>query len=150
MRTPTASSTPSASASAADGVEDAVDNCLRAPNPLQRDSDGDQYGNACDPDLDGNGSVDASDLALLRGVFFGSDPHADFNGDGRVDHLDLGRMKLHFFGVPGPSGRVDEGLPGPVAQPPAPGNAGAGGQTHTVLAFNDLGTSQRADVAAGR
>ena len=26
----------------ADGVEDAVDNCLRAPNPLQRDSDGDQ------------------------------------------------------------------------------------------------------------
>ncbi len=133
---------PAAAAAAdgdADGVVDFVDNCVRAANATQRDSDGDRYGNACDPDLDGDGVVAEADLALLRASFFSADPHADLNGDGLVDFLDLGRMKLHFFGVPGPSGLVSEGLPGPVAEQPAPGSSGAGGQTHTVLAWNDLG-----------
>ena len=122
-----------------DGVIDFLDNCIRVPNPPQRDTDGDRYGNACDPDLDGDGAVDAADLALIEAAFFSGDPDADLNGDGLVDFLDLGRMKLHFFGVPGPSGIVHEGLPGPVAQQPAPTSPGAGGQDHTVLAWNDLG-----------
>lgn len=38
-----------------DGVSNLVDNCLNTPNPLQRDLDGDGKGDACDPDIDGDG-----------------------------------------------------------------------------------------------
>jgi len=45
---------------------------------------------AGDPsDLNGDGTVDASDLAILLGAWGGSDPAADINGDGTVDASDL-------------------------------------------------------------
>ncbi len=87
-----------------DGVPDDQDNCVELPNPPQRDSNSDGYGNVCDADLDDDGSVDFLDLGRMKAAFFSTDPHADLNGDGTVDFLDLGRMKSLFFQPPGPSG----------------------------------------------
>ena len=87
-----------------DGLADAQDNCVLAANPDQRDTDGDFYGNLCDPDLNGDGIVNTLDLGILRERFFGSDEDADFNGDGSVNVADLAVMKALFFMTPGPSG----------------------------------------------
>lgn len=93
-----------------DGVPDAADNCSALANADQRDTDGDRYGNACDADLNGNGAVNAGDLALFR-VAFGSNgtsanwnPHADFNGSGSVNAADLAIFRTRFGQPPGPSG----------------------------------------------
>jgi trimeric autotransporter adhesin len=40
-------------------------------------------------DLNGDGAVDAADLALFLGSWGGSDPNADLNGDGSIDAADL-------------------------------------------------------------
>jgi hypothetical protein len=89
----------------ADGVTDGFDNCTLVVNPDQRDSNGDGYGNACDADLSNDGTINFSDLALLKEVIFSSgDLDADFDGNGQVDFVDLGIMKNSFFGAPGPSG----------------------------------------------
>lgn len=97
----------------ADGAPDYADNCTDAPNgPLARDpggsvqldTDGDGFGNLCDPDLDGDGIVNFSDLARMRADFFRSGSAADLDGDGVVNFSDLARMKARFFGAPGPSG----------------------------------------------
>ena len=98
-----------------DGVPDAADNCILHPNgPLipdaggniQRDTDSDGYGNACDPDFDGDLIVNAADLAFLKTVFFTPNPNADLNGDGIVNAGDLAILKQFFFKPPGPSGLV--------------------------------------------
>jgi len=85
-----------------DGIEDEIDNCLEAPNPGQRDTDGDGYGNYCDADLNGDGVTDFLDLGILKSRFFTADPDADLDGDGSVDFLDLGRLKEMFLSPPGP------------------------------------------------
>jgi uncharacterized protein (DUF1800 family) len=103
-----ASSPPSllaASDADADGVPDGADNCLNAKNPGQLDSDGDGFGNACDPDFNNDGIVNARDLATFRNRFGGTDANADFNGDGRVNSIDLAIFKQYYGKVPGPSGR---------------------------------------------
>ena len=87
-----------------DSIPDDVDNCTEVPNADQRDTDGDGFGNLCDPDLNGDGITDFLDLGLMKSVFFTDDPDADLNGDGSVDFLDLGMMKSLFFQPPGPSG----------------------------------------------
>ncbi len=88
-----------------DGIADALDNCTAVANEDQRDTNGDGYGNACDPDLDNDGLVDFNDLTLLKSAFFGSDNlDADLNGDLQVNFADFGVMKTLFFGSPGPSG----------------------------------------------
>ena len=87
-----------------DGVVDSVDNCILVPNPIQRDTDGDGYGNYCDPDFDNNLIVNAADLAYLKSVFFTTDPHADLDGSGFVNAGDLAILKSFFFKAPGPSG----------------------------------------------
>ncbi|MBX2886045.1 MAG: thrombospondin type 3 repeat-containing protein, partial [Granulosicoccus sp.] len=40
-----------------DGVFDGSDNCIILPNPDQKNSDGDNLGDACDPDPDGDGII---------------------------------------------------------------------------------------------
>ncbi len=98
-----------------DGVADATDNCILHPNgPLipdaggniQRDTDGDGYGNVCDPDFDNNLVVGAADLAYFKTRFFSNDPLADLNGDGFAASADLAILKVMFFKPPGPSGLV--------------------------------------------
>ena len=99
--------TPSACAEGADsdgdGVSDACDNCLMIPNPTQFDADQDGYGNACDPDLNGDGIVNFGDLAVMKRLFFKSDRFADLNGDGVVNFADLAILKKSFFKGPGPA-----------------------------------------------
>ncbi len=100
-----------------DGVPDERDNCLDVPNPRQRDSDGDQIGNRCDPDVDNDGRVETSwgqiypvdargDLETIaltarNGPY---DPDHDLDGDGAVDENDLALAQLWLFRAPGPSG----------------------------------------------
>jgi hypothetical protein len=100
----------------ADGVPDSVDNCINVPNgPLipdsgghglpQWDTDGDGYGNLCDPDFNGNGIVDPVDFSLLKSRFGQPGfPDQDLNGDGIVDPSDFSRFKMMFGQPPGPSG----------------------------------------------
>lgn len=95
----------------ADGVADDADNCLEIPNAAQLDSNGDGFGNACDPDIDPSADcqVDFLDLGLVKAAFFTTpaapawNPDADFNGDDSIDFVDLGTVKQFFFGPPGPS-----------------------------------------------
>ncbi len=95
-----------------DGVPNARDACLAEAEVAQRDSDADGIGDACDPDLDGDGVVGTADrLAFYR--VFGShegetryDPRMDFDGDGGVGFSDLVSLESAFGAPPGPSGRV--------------------------------------------
>lgn len=86
-----------------DGVADPFDNCLLVQNTDQRDTDGDNYGNICDADLNNDLIVNIVDLGLLRLEFFTDDPDADFDGDGTVNIVDLGIFRLLFGSPPGPS-----------------------------------------------
>jgi hypothetical protein len=86
-----------------DGVIDSSDNCIQVQNSLQRDTDGDGYGNFCDPDFDNNLIVGSADLAYFKSKFFSNDPDADLNGDGIVSGGDLAIFKPMFFQPPGPS-----------------------------------------------
>lgn len=104
-----------------DGVGENSDNCLNAPNglsdtasagPSQNDTNGDGYGNICDPDLNNDNVIDFGDLPLLQQSFFSQNgdpnwnPDADLNGDGVVDFGDLPTFQFLFFLPPGPSGLV--------------------------------------------
>lgn len=88
-----------------DGRPDFDDNCTLISNARQRDSDGDGFGNACDPDLNNDGLVSVIDLGLFRASFFDQgNAHADFDSDGKVTFSDLGILRQFFFSEPGPSG----------------------------------------------
>ena len=89
-----------------DGVTDETDNCVLVANPLQRDTDADDIGNFCDPDLNNDGLVTSADRTILNGVFFTSDPDSDFNADGNVNFLDLAILQSYFGQAPGPPGTV--------------------------------------------
>ncbi|MFO7713879.1 S8 family serine peptidase [Desulfosarcina sp.] len=87
-----------------DGIPDSCDNCTQAANPDQRDTDGDGFGNMCDPDLNDDLTVNILDYQLFIVAFGTDDPHADFNGDGSVNIVDY-QTFINFFGKPpGPSG----------------------------------------------
>lgn len=63
-----------------DGFTHDSDNCARLHNPDQLDSDGDQFGNACDTDDDNDGLSDAEEAQL------GTDPlTSDTDTDGLTD-----------------------------------------------------------------
>lgn len=89
-----------------DGDENGADNCALKRNEDQRDSDGDGYGNRCDPDLNNDHVVDNTDLNLVKAQFLKKVPsqHADFNGDGKVNFADLAILKAFMGKAPGPKG----------------------------------------------
>ncbi len=90
-----------------DGVPDYRDNCINVPNPDQRDTDGDGYGNMCDADLNNSGGiVNNADLALFMAAFGNNNLNADFDGNGIVNNADLARFMKLFGHSPGPSGFV--------------------------------------------
>lgn len=91
----------------ADKVSDTVDNCLGKVNSDQRDTDGDQFGNRCDADLDQNGFVNYADLSIFRSRFGSSDADADFDGNGIVNYVDLSTLRSLFGKPPGPAATVN-------------------------------------------
>ncbi|MDG2035326.1 MAG: hypothetical protein P8J42_01775, partial [Pseudomonadales bacterium] len=86
-----------------DTIDDSIDNCTQVANEDQRDTDGDGYGNYCDPDLDNNNIVNSDDYSLLKLEFYSSDANADFDGNMQVDFADLAIMKSFQNAPPGPS-----------------------------------------------
>jgi len=100
-----------------DGVDDPFDDCLIDPNPDQRDTNQDGYGNLCDADFDDDGVVGTIDFGLFK-FAFGSwlgqlayDSNMDFDGDGSVGVLDFGLFRSQFGLPPGPSGLACAGTP---------------------------------------
>jgi len=87
-----------------DGIPYYNDTCMLVSDSSNRDTDGDGYGNLCDPDFDNNLVVNAGDLAYLKQKYFTPDLHADINGDGIVNGADLVIMNSFLFKPPGPSG----------------------------------------------
>lgn len=97
-----------------DDVPNADDNCrdvANGPNdtatagPVQNDTDGDGFGNFCDPDFNNNNIVDPADFSLLKSRFGQPGfPDQDLNGNGVVDPFDFSRLKSMFGQPPGPSG----------------------------------------------
>ena len=93
-----------------DGVDDDADNCTEVENADQRDTDGDGFGNACDPDYNNDGAVGIPDFNAFRARFGltdtdpGFDPAVDHNGDGAVGIPDFNVFRSYFGQPPGPSG----------------------------------------------
>ena len=76
-------------------------------NPDQRDTNGDGYGNICDPDLNNDSIVNFADVSLWTPFF--NTAHtgdADFNGDGFANFADFAIFPDFFLHPPGPSGLV--------------------------------------------
>lgn len=88
----------------ADGIIDFQDNCIEEPNADQRNTDGDGYGNMCDPDFDNSGTVDTGDFSLLKSMLGSSNaPDQDLNGNSMVDPTDFSITKAYAGLPPGPS-----------------------------------------------
>ncbi len=90
-----------------DGIPNVTDNCSGVANPSQFDSDADGYGNACDPDLDNNGVVNAADATILRDKLGATNfPVGDLNDNGVVNSQDMTILRAWLGKAPGPSGLV--------------------------------------------
>jgi CSLREA domain-containing protein len=99
-----------------DGVVDSLDNCVNVANGpylpdaggnSQLDTNGDGYGNICDPDLNNDGVVNINDFNRLKsrlGIVPVVDVDADLDGNGAVNINDLNRLKSFLGKPPGPSG----------------------------------------------
>jgi hypothetical protein len=90
-----------------DGITDDRDNCTLVPNANQRDTNGDGYGNICDPDFNGDGVVNINDLNRLKArlnITPVVDVDTDLDGNGAVNINDLNRLKSFLGKPPGPSG----------------------------------------------
>lgn len=97
-----------------DGVPDSQDNCLHFANPTQLDTDGDGFGNHCDPDYSNDCIVAARDWLAFGAAYGAVSPNVDLTGDGRVGSSDL-LVYLSYYGRP----------PGPSRRRAAPGISGA-------------------------
>jgi hypothetical protein len=152
-----------------DGVPDAIDNCVLVPNPDQRDTNGNGFGNACDGDLNGDGVVNSIDFSILKARLFTSDPGADLNGDGIVNSIDFSIMKTLLLKPLGPSccgaaAAPDVSVPKKPEPPPAsvdtflvtgtvpgqiPGKNGVMCQTFTPAAIQQFNLGSTVVVTPG-
>lgn len=87
-----------------DGVADNLDNCKLVANANQRNTDGDRFGNICDPDFNQNNIVDPADLSSLKAKLGQVSANHDLNGNGIVDPADMSILKTYLGKAPGPSG----------------------------------------------
>ena len=87
-----------------DGVPDRNDNCKLVANTNQRNTDGDLYGNICDPDFNQNNIVDPADMSQLKAKLGQASANEDLNGNGIVDPADMSLLKSYLGKAPGPSG----------------------------------------------
>ena len=91
-----------------DGVPDVIDNCKMLSNasPLDCDTDGDGYGNACDCDYNNDFVCGGPDFGGLVADFGCPDggTGTDQNCDGVVGGPDFGALVSGFGSPPGPSG----------------------------------------------
>lgn len=96
-----------------DSHGDACDNCVlvdnesqcntNAPDADPLDEGDDEFGNACDADLDNNGIVNTFDLTAMRTAFGATGANdADLDCNNIVNTFDLTQMRGAFGGVPGP------------------------------------------------
>lgn len=86
-----------------DGVCDNVDNCPSVANPGQENTYGDARGDACEPrpaascDVNGSGTVDRTDIALIRsaiGTKVAAGDARDPDGDGIITVTDVRQCTL--------------------------------------------------------
>ena len=93
-----------------DLVEDDLDNCVQVSNPLQEDTDGDDYGNACDCDFDQNLACNIADFSIFREDYIATVDRGvgtDMDGNGAVSIADFSLFRTGYVAaVPGPSGLV--------------------------------------------
>jgi len=91
-----------------DGVVDSSDNCIDIQNSGQLDTDGDDYGNACDCDFDQNLTCGIADFNLFLPDFqstVDTGVGTDMDGNGTVGIDDFNLFLPGFVaGAPGPSG----------------------------------------------
>jgi hypothetical protein len=90
-----------------DGVPDAIDNCPAIANPDQLNTDAanttvnlpgaDALGDACDPDISGDGYGNVKKAALGKNVLiYCNIMRADVDGDGAISILDLTNLAQFF------------------------------------------------------
>ncbi len=94
-----------------DGIPDSEDNCTLLANPTQCDSDGDNFGNHCDGDLNNSSFTNSQDYVLFRAQLGqpSVDPtynQADLNCSGSVNSQDYVLFRSLLGSPPGPSGLV--------------------------------------------
>jgi hypothetical protein len=93
-----------------DFVVDDEDDCLEVPNPDQRDTNQDGYGNDCDPDFTNDGVVGGPDYVVLSQAYGSTSGQpaysedVDLDGDGVVGGPDYVTLTIFYGGPPGPSG----------------------------------------------
>ncbi len=90
-----------------DGVDDSCDRCTMVSDPLQTDTDGDGFGNACDCDFDQTGQCGIADFNVFQADFTTSidaGTGTDMDGSGVVGIGDFNLFLPGFTSaVPGPS-----------------------------------------------
>lgn len=84
-----------------DGIPDDQDNCIVLGGPtFQTDTDGDGFGNACDPDYDQDGFVLGSDIEIFHTLLGIAGSIADHDNDGIVLGSDYGFLLSLFNQFP--------------------------------------------------